>query len=186
MKTKPQNRPRKSFRDSRQHKTNLLIRWAIRRLHHTKLFKGEKAVLLALFNHAMHHDGDTYAPGRELLAKRAGVSVRTVARAMDRLREMLVIRNVAYANGAHNRKTQFTIDWNALFALIGIKMTDAWLWMLGSAETLRSRCDIFLRAIVSVPLYKRTTAWRLSVAQASPWGEVGPPLERIPEHELPY
>lgn len=189
----PKRKKQSTFRGGITHRYQCLIRAKIRRMHHTRLFKAEKDVLLAIVNHAFHHmpkQGEVYAPGRERLAMRSDTSVRTVARVLDKLRAAGVIRNVAYARGGRDSKTQFSIDWNALFDMIGIVTDDAWRWMLGAVESKRSRCQNFFRAIFSVPLYKTHTVRQIfggqSVGQTSPLGKVGPPLVVIDEAELPF
>lgn len=153
---------RKDFKGTFRHSIQCLIRGKIRRLSFLKLFEAEKRVLSAIVNHAFHHmrDGDVFAPGRDRLAARSGASIRTVARTLEKMRHAGVIVNVAYAKGARNHKTQFKINWIALFDVLGIHMAETWEWCLGAVEHKRGFCENFLRATFSVPLIIKTMARR--------------------------
>lgn len=79
--------------------------------------KGERDVILAFFNHWFAHRNNEKGfvhPGRKKLAKRAGVTVRTVASTLALLREHHAIQAVGHLNGLQGMATEYTVSIEAL------------------------------------------------------------------------
>ena len=87
--------------------------------------KAERDVTLAFFNHWLHHrgkrDGTTW-PGRERLAKAAGVSIKTVSRCLDMLRNSGAIIPEAHLNGLGQNATEYSVDIASLLRLCDAKL----------------------------------------------------------------
>lgn len=112
------------FRDSQEAAFRRVIRQCIRRGPFTK---SEREVVMAFINHWFHHRNSTKGvvhPGRKKLAKRAGVSVRTVASVLDMLRAHKVIDPVAHLHGLHGNATEYTVCTVALTVLCDKKKSD--------------------------------------------------------------
>ena len=112
-----------SFEDSQEAAFRRLVRQSVRKGPFTK---GERDVVLAFVNHWMHHRkkaGGIVHPGREKLAKRAGVSIRTVASVLDMLRKTGVIEAVAHLNGLYGNATEYSLSTVHLFELCQAKKT---------------------------------------------------------------
>ena len=84
--------------------------------------RGQCEVALAFFNHWFHHRTSSKGvvhPGRKKLAKRAGASVRTVARTLDLMRRYGVIDATAHLHGLHGNATEYKVSIPHLFDLCG-------------------------------------------------------------------
>jgi hypothetical protein len=116
-KDKREHSAKKSFEDSQEAAFRRLVRQSVRKGPFTK---GERDVVLAFVNHWMHHrkkSGGVVHPGREKLAKRAGVSVRTVASVLEMLRQSGAIEAVAHLHGLYGNATEYTVSTVHLFEL---------------------------------------------------------------------
>lgn len=111
-----------SFKDSQEQAFRRLVRQSIRKGDFTK---GERDVIIALVNHWFHHRAKgPIHPGREKIAKKAGVSVRTVASAMSMLRAAGVLNPVSNLKGGHGAATRYSVNTYALFVLCGCDWVD--------------------------------------------------------------
>jgi len=110
-----------NFRDSQEAKFRTETRRFIRKGPFTK---SQRDVVLAFVNHWFANrrkkDGVVH-PGREKLAKKAGVSVNTVKRTLALLRATGAIRAEAHLGGLEGNATEYTVDMAALIALCGLK-----------------------------------------------------------------
>jgi hypothetical protein len=110
-----------SFLDSSEAAIRRAVREAIR---NSKLTKSEQGVTLALANLWFHHRNITEAvirPGRERLARKARVSVRTVASTLAKLRAAGVLSAVKYANGGRNA-TRYQMRLVPLLSFCGVDL----------------------------------------------------------------
>ena len=114
-----------SFKDSQEHAFRRLVRAAIRKGDFTK---GERDVILALVDHWMHHKAKgPIHPGRNKLAKRAGVSVRTVSSTLASLRAAGVLNPVSNLHGGFGTATRYRVNIHALMTLCGCDWLDDFL-----------------------------------------------------------
>lgn len=113
--------------------------------------KSQRDVVLAFFNHWFFHRTSTKKvvhPGRDKLARKAGVSVRTVAATLDLLRHHGAIIAVAHLNGLHGKATEYVVDIVAMTELCDLKKSDIRvngvqnLPLAGSAKIARRSCDV--------------------------------------------
>lgn len=89
--------------------------------------KGQRDVALAFFNHWFFHRTSTKKvvhPGRDKLARKAGVTIRTVTRTLDILRAHGAIIAVAHLEGLHGKATEYVVDIVAMTELCDLKKTD--------------------------------------------------------------
>lgn len=112
-----------AFRDSQEAAFRRFVRGAVRR---ADLTKGERDVTLALLNFWLHHKGTgkPIHPGREKLAKRAGVSVRTVASSLAMLRAAGVLEVVSNLKGGFKTATKYSVNLRSLMHLCGCDWAD--------------------------------------------------------------
>lgn len=113
-----------AFKDSQEAAFRRVIRQAIRR---GPFSKSERDVTLAFVNHWFQHrnsEKKVVHPGRRKLAKRAGVSVRTVASTLDLLRRHGAIVAVAHLHGLHGNATEYVVNVPALTDLCAKSKTD--------------------------------------------------------------
>jgi hypothetical protein len=113
-----------TFKDSQEASFRRIIRQTIRKGPFTK---SEREVVLAFINHWFQHRKSTKGvvhPGRKKLAKRAGVSIRTVASVLDLLRTHGVIDAKAHLHGLHGNATEYTVCTVALTELCAKKKAD--------------------------------------------------------------
>lgn len=109
------------FADSQEASFRRLIRDAIRKGPFTK---SERDVTLAFVNHWFHHRNGSKRvihPGRDKLAKKAGVTIKTVSRCLDVLRHYGAIEATACLHGLHGKATEYTVDVVRLLALCALK-----------------------------------------------------------------
>jgi hypothetical protein len=109
------------FADSQEATFRRLIRDAIRKGPFTK---SERDVTLAFINHWFRHRNGSKRvihPGREKLAKKAGVAIKTVSRCLDVLRHYGAIEATACLDGLHGKATEYTVDVVRLLALCSLK-----------------------------------------------------------------
>lgn len=133
-----------SFKDSQEAAFRRLVRDAIRKGDFTK---GERDVIIALVNHWFHHKGKNKGivhPGRAKLAKKAGVSVRTVASTLAMLRAAGAISVVEYPNGGRNA-SRYSINIRPLMTLCGCDWVDDFL--RGAADN----CTVYAAKIAQFP-----------------------------------
>ncbi len=118
------NDNRKPFADSQEAAFRKNVRAMVKAGPFTK---SERDVALAFFNHWLHHRNGAKGyvhPGREKLAKKAGVTIRTVSRCLDMLRESGAIVATAHLEGLHGKATQYVVNMPALAELCGAKKSD--------------------------------------------------------------
>lgn len=129
------------FKDSQE----AAFRRSVRRdIHRGPFTKSERAVVLAFFNHWFQHRkkaGGVVHPGRKKLAKRAEVSIRTVASVLDLLRKHHVIQATAHLNGLHGNATEYTVCTVALSILCRKKKQDIRVYGVQNCTT-RGRAKI--------------------------------------------
>lgn len=116
--------PRKSFADSQEAAFRRVIRASVRKGPFTK---SEREVVLAFVNHWLNHRNSTKGvvhPGRQKLAKKAGVHVNTVKSTLRLLREQGAIIAIAHLNGLYGNATEYAVDVDALFDLCAKKKGD--------------------------------------------------------------
>lgn len=137
-----------TFKDSQEAAFRRVIRQCIRRGPFTR---SEREVVLAFINHWFHHRNSTKGvvhPGRKKLAKRAGVSIRTVASVLETLRSHGVIDPIANLYGLHGKATEYTVNTIALTVLCDKKKEDlAYNGVqnctgAGSAKIAHRSCDV--------------------------------------------
>jgi hypothetical protein len=112
------------FASSEEAAFRRLVRDAVRKGPFTK---GERDVVMALVNHWFHHRNsakNVIHPGRTKLAKRADVTIKTVSRCLDMLRDQKVITAVGYLEGLHGKATEYTLSSVHLLALCKRKKAD--------------------------------------------------------------
>lgn len=113
-----------AFKDSQEAAFRRVIRQTIRRGPFTK---SEREVVLAFVNHWFQHRKSTKGvihPGRKKLAKKAGVSIRTVASTLDMLRRAGAIDAVNHLHGLHGNATEYTVNTVALTDLCAQEKAD--------------------------------------------------------------
>lgn len=110
------------FRDSREALFRRLVREAVRK---SDMTKSEKAVTLALANIWFHHkaQGVMY-PGREKIARREQVSIKTVTRTMAKLREAGCLVVVSHAKGGR-AATRYRLQTMRLMEFCGVDFPDS-------------------------------------------------------------
>ena len=115
-------RDKAKFRDSQEAAFRRVVRDAVRNGGFTK---GERDVTLALVNHWFHHRAKgPIHPGREKLAKVAGVTIKTVSRTLGNLRAAMVILPVNEAFGGKAKATEYTVNIHMLLNLCGCDWLD--------------------------------------------------------------
>jgi len=148
----------KSFKDSQEAGFRRMVRDAIRRGPFTK---SERDVTLAVVNHWFHHKGgpqSSIRPGRDALAKKAGVSVRTVASVLSMLRTIEAIEpvtglNGGYLHGGRGMTTHYTVNPWPLMVFCGCDWVDD--FMRGSSQNCTVSGGVFARF------------WRAKIAHCS-------------------
>lgn len=100
-----------------------LVRDAIRKGPFTK---SQRDVTLAVLNHWFHHKAKSQPihPGREKLAAKAKVSIRTVATTLAMLRAAGVLTAVSNLKGGHDTATKYRVNMPALLTLCGCDWLD--------------------------------------------------------------
>ncbi|HCT33047.1 MAG TPA: hypothetical protein DF966_07790 [Sulfitobacter sp.] len=112
------------FKDSQEAAFRRVVRSQIKRGPFTK---GQRDALLAFINHWFQHrtsKGGMVHPGRKKIAAKAGVTIKTVSRLFDLLRNHGVIVAEANLNGLHGKATAYTVSTVHLTALCGMKKAD--------------------------------------------------------------
>lgn len=108
------------FRDSQEATFRRMMREQIRKGPFTK---GQRDVVLAFINHWFHHrnskDGMVH-PGRKKIAKKAGVTIKTVSRVLELLRHYGVIVAVDHLNGLRGNATLYSVSPIHLTALCSL------------------------------------------------------------------
>lgn len=113
-----------AFKDSQEAAFRRMLRDAIKRGPFTK---SERDVTLAMANHWLHHKGGRKPfihPSREIMAKKAGVSVKTVSRVLDTLRTIGAIVPVSGLKGGKGKATQYSFKAWQLMAYCGCDWLD--------------------------------------------------------------
>jgi hypothetical protein len=93
------------------------LRRIIRRNKGAVLTNSEIKVLVALVNLWLYHRNGPKGyihPGRKLLAKKAGVSVVTVARSLEIFRILGIAKAIRNLKGGNGRATQYVVDTDAI------------------------------------------------------------------------
>jgi hypothetical protein len=116
----------KEFQSSQSAVFARMCRDAIRK---SSLTKSQKEVTIVLVNIWFYHKGGKAVmhPGRKKVAKKARVSVRTVASTMDMLRAAGVLRVVSHAKGGRT-STRYKLKFAPLLILCGCDLPE---WMEG-------------------------------------------------------
>jgi len=94
-------------------KEGMYLRRIVRRNAGGLLTNSEVKVLVSLVNLWLHHRNGPKGfihPGRKVLAKKAGVKVITVARALDVFRKLGLVSAVKHIKGGNGRATQYTVN----------------------------------------------------------------------------
>lgn len=139
---------KKQFKDSQEAAFRRLMRQSIRRGPFTK---SEREVVLAFINHWFHHRNSTKGvvhPGRKQLARKAGVSIRTVSTVLDILRQEGALVATAHLNGLHGNATEYVVNTVALTELCGKKKAD--LAVYGVQNCTGTGCAKIARRISNV------------------------------------
>lgn len=113
-----------NFKDSQEAAFRRIVRNAIRKGPFTK---GERDVTLALVNIWFYHENGPKGyihPSRKMLAKRAGVSVRTVASTLSKLRAGGMILPVSSVKGGKAKATRYVVDISYLLTFCGADWVD--------------------------------------------------------------
>jgi hypothetical protein len=110
---------RKSFSSTSEHEHRQFMRRAVRK---AKISKNERDVVLALMNiwFVRKSDGEMH-PGRKKIAKMAGVSIRTVASIMARMRETEALLVVSHGKGGR-ASTRYRMNLENLILFLGYEM----------------------------------------------------------------
>ena len=110
---------RKSFSNTSEHEHRQFMRRAVRK---AKISKNERDVVLALMNiwFVRKSDGEMH-PGRKKIAKMAGVSVRTVAAIMARMREADALLVVSHGKGGR-ASTRYQMNLENLIVFLGYEL----------------------------------------------------------------
>lgn len=112
-----------SFRNSAEAQFQRAVRHAVRMC--PDLTKSERDVTLALFNHWVHHRAKgPIHPGRQRIAKKADVTVKTVSRCFAMLRAAGVLTPVKNLRGGYGSATRYRFDLVALMVLVGCDWID--------------------------------------------------------------
>lgn len=89
--------------------------------------KGQRDALLAFMNHWFVHRSSKCGvvhPGRKRIAKKAGVTVKTVSRLFEILRFYGAIEVVDNLNGLRGNATEYTVNTEVLSAVCRLKKAD--------------------------------------------------------------
>lgn len=115
--------PITSFKDSQEAAFRRIVRDAIRKGPFTK---SERDVTLALVNHWFHHKSksDPIHPGRDLLARKARVTEKTVSRTLSKLRAVFILDPVSNLSGGFQTATKYRVNVRALLWLCGCDWLD--------------------------------------------------------------
>lgn len=114
------------FKDSQEAAMRRMVRDAIRKGPFTK---GQRDVALAIVNHWFHHNGKRAPihPGRDKLARKSGVTVKTVSRTLGMLRAAGVLVPVSSLRGGWGSATKYRVNIAALMTLCGCDWLDEFL-----------------------------------------------------------
>lgn len=107
------------YKDSAEAAARKVVRDMIRKAGFSR---SEREVILAVVNLWFYHKNGLKGyihPGRKLLAKRADVSIRTVATTLGKLRDAGVLQAIANRKGEGQKPTHYTVDLIALFEACG-------------------------------------------------------------------
>ena len=116
----------RNFADSQEAQYRRFVRKCITS-HRSGLRKNERDMLLAIVNLWFHHRNSPKGhihPGREKIAKRANVSVRTVATFLKVLRGAGVIVVVGRPNGEGKKPTCYTVNIDCLLEFCGVEFPE--------------------------------------------------------------
>jgi hypothetical protein len=108
-----------NYKDSTEYAYRRLVRAAIRKSNMTK---SDRDITLAIVNLWFHHRNGPKGyihPGRKHLAKKANVSIITVARCLTRLRDSHVILAIKNPKGEGQKPTQYVVNIHALMLHCG-------------------------------------------------------------------
>lgn len=109
------------FKASQEAAFRRVVRATIRKAPFTK---SERDVTLALVNHWFFHRNGKKGyihPGREKLAKKANVSVKTASRCLGFLRSIGAITATAHLAGLHGDATEYTVNIVTLLHICELK-----------------------------------------------------------------
>lgn len=118
------NQSATTFKDSQEATFRRLVREQVRKGPFTK---GQRDVVMAFINHWFHHrnskDGMVH-PGRQKIAKKAGVTIKTVSRVFEILRHFGVIVAEDHLHGLHGNATLYSVSTIHLTALCRLSKAD--------------------------------------------------------------
>lgn len=113
-----------SFKDSQEAAYRRLMRGWVRRAPFTK---AERDVTLAILNVWFHHRNGAKKyihPSRYALANKAGVSVKTVSRALETLRSGGALVVMSDTKGGRSTATRYRVDDLCLLAMCGVDIAE--------------------------------------------------------------
>ena len=144
-----------SFKDSQEAAFRRIVRAAVRS---GPFSKSEQDVVMAFMNHWLHHRNSIKGcvhPGRERIAKKARVSIKTVQRTFAMLRDHGAIVAVGHLNGLQGKATEYEVDLDAFYALSRKSKDD--LALIGGTNVPFSsgtKCPAVLDNILPFPSQK--------------------------------
>ncbi|MEN9924035.1 MAG: hypothetical protein RL268_161 [Pseudomonadota bacterium] len=109
----------RDFRETPEYSLRCFIRKSVKA---APITRSERDILISLLNFWWHHKDagrNVFHPGREKLAKRAKVTVKTVARCLKKLRDAGVLVTVSHPRGGWGTATQYRVEIIPLLTLCG-------------------------------------------------------------------
>lgn len=116
------------FRDTQEFAFRKSVRDAIKKAGFTKSYRDVTLAIVNLWLHRKSHVDGVIHPGREKIAKKAGVTVKTVSRTMAGLRDAGVLETVSHAHGGWNSSTRYKVNLVPLFGHCGCRLPE---WIPG-------------------------------------------------------
>lgn len=113
-----------SFEDSQEAAFRRVVRKAVQNGPFTK---GQRDALLAFLNHWFHHrksKGGIVHPGRKRIAKKSGVTIKTVSRLFLVLRETGVLMAEGNLHGMRGNATDYSVSIPHLMAVCAMSDVD--------------------------------------------------------------
>lgn len=116
------------FRESQEFAFRRCVRDAIKKGGFTKGHRDVTLNIVNLWFYRKASSDDIIHPGRAKIAKRAGVTVKTVSRCMANLRDAGVLQVVSHPHGGWNSSTRYRVNLIALFRHCGCQFPE---WIPG-------------------------------------------------------
>ena len=117
----------KRYKDSDDAEFKRMVRTSIRK---SEMTKSDRDITIALVNLWFYHKGGAKKyihPGRKHLAKKAGVTVKTVSRCLARLRTAQIISPIKNPRGEGQKPTQYTVNIHNLLVFCGGSWIDEYM-----------------------------------------------------------